>query len=480
MPRRKFIAIAMLSLSAPFGFFGLRASAQSVKVDYGTTTGTGHPEIFGGNRFPTDPTVAQQVVDAGVTLTRNDYYLEKIVPTSTVADYKDNVGNIQDPGTWKWGANILLVQSQAAKSMDLKILMIISYNTPWNSYSGTRYGVPKDWWVYEDIVKKIYLHFPADMVEVWNEPDITQYFDITGSPYSTPQAGYQDIYYHAARAIRSVDAHVPIGGPVICCQSPRDWIPSFLNDPRIPASWINFLSYHKYGTDNFEDPTVVNLAAANGRPHIPVYMTEWNANDPSNADAPEMVSFVGMRLSNMLNLGLSGANLFAIQDLASSKWAFYSRGQLLPTARTWLLMSKKLGMGADLSKIKKTTWSRVTTAVGAVNSSGQRILTVVNHSRRAVNVAVTLKNLGLSGDVTLQVYRASSNDDAQNPIETLTRTVVNNSVSLTISMPAYSVAGLIVSGTSPTPIPSPSPIPLRRLFAPAAPTPLPRPMPFRN
>src|SRR5713226_6000859 len=67
-----------------------------------------------------------------------------------------------------------------------------------------------------------------------------------------------------------------------------------------------------------------------------------------------------------------------------------------------------------------------------------------------------------------------------NPIETLTRTVVNNSVSHTISMPAYPVAGLIVSGTSPTPIPSPSPIPLRRLFAPAAPTPLPRPMPFRN
>jgi len=51
--------------------------------------------------------------------------------------------------------------------------------------------------------------------------------------------------------------------------------------------------------------------------------------------------------------------------------------------------------------------------VGAVNSSGQRILTLVNHSGRAVNVAVTLKNLELSGDVTLQVYRASSNDDAQ-------------------------------------------------------------------
>jgi len=123
-------------------------------------------------------------------------------------------------------------------------------------------------------------------------------------------------------------------------------------------------------------------------------------------------------------------------------------------------MSKKLEMGAGLFRIKNTTWSGVTTAVGAVNSSGQRILMVVNHSGTAVNIAVTLNNLGLSGSITLQVYRASSSDDVQNPIETLTQTVANNSVSQTINMPAYSVAGLIVSGTSPAPTPSPTPPPL--------------------
>jgi hypothetical protein len=113
MPRRKFIAIVMLSLSSPFGFLGFRASAQSVKVDYATTLGTKHPEIFGGNRFPTDPTMAQQVVFAGVPLARNDYYLKRIVPTSTLADYENNVGNLQDPRAWNWQPNDLLVQSGA-------------------------------------------------------------------------------------------------------------------------------------------------------------------------------------------------------------------------------------------------------------------------------------------------------------------------------------------------------------------------------
>ena len=426
------------------------AHAQSVTVDYRNTIGSGHPEIFGGSYFPViDTALQQQIVNAGVTLIRGDYRMGSLVTTSTIDNYKNNVGNVQDSGTWNWTGSIS--GAQAARNAGLKILMIIDYNVSWNSYSGTTEGVPKDWWVFEDIVKKMYRHFPADMLEVWNEPDINPHFlDLTGSPYTSPEAAYADIYYHAAHAIRSVDVKVPIGGPTMAggyAGYTGGWIFSLLTDRSIPNGWINFASYHNYAEGVSEDPTVLN-EAQEFRPGIPVYLTEWNARPCSGNDATT-VSYAGMRLSNMMNLGIAGASYYAIDDMAHQGCNFYADGKLLPKARAWRLMSKDLGLGAGPSIIKSTTVSGVTTAVAAINSSGQPVLAVVNHSGDEVSVTVILNNLGLAGSATLRVYRASyDSDDAQNPIEDVTQSVLNNVLSHAISIPPYSLAGLVLSSTS--------------------------------
>lgn len=415
-------------------------------VDYGNTTGTGHPEVFGGNRFQTNTTKAQQLADVGVTFERNIVELTLIVPPSTIADYNANAGNIQDPSTWNW-SGFDIAQIPPARNLGIRACLSINFNVTWNSYAGTKRGVPINWEVYEDIFKKVYQHVLPDQVEVWNEPDDS--LDLTGSPYGTPQDAYAAIYFHAAHAIRTVDANVPIGGPVTCCSWPRDWIPSFLTNPTIPANYINFVSYHNYSAKEVEDRAVFELAQQS-RPGIPVHMTEWNADadcagNSLNADDPATVSFVGMRLSNMINMGIAQADFWALNNSTFCSF-FVNGGQepLLPKARTWLLMSKKLGLGAGLFTLKHTAMRGVTAAIGAINSSGQSVATVVNNSDSSKKVVVELNRLPVSGPVTLDIYIASFASDPASPSETLNPKAKHNSLRRTIRMPPYSVAGLVI------------------------------------
>jgi Glycosyl hydrolases family 39 len=428
------------------GATSAKARATTVTVDYGDTTGTGHPEVFGGDRFQTDSAKAQQLADIGVTFERNIVEITSIVPTTTIADYNANVGNVQDPSSWNW-SGFDIAQIRPARNLGIRACLSINFNVPWNSYAGTKQGVPIDWEVYEDIVKKVYQHVLPDQVELWNEPDFS--LDLTGSPYGTPQDAYAAIYYHAAHAIRSVDANVPIGGPVTCCSSPADWIPTFLTNPAIPADYINFVSYHNYSTLEVEDRRVFELAQQS-RPGIPVHMTEWNADadcsgNPLNANDPATVSFVGMRLSNAINMGIAQADFWALNN--DTFCSFFTRGAeepLLPKARTWLLMSKRLGLGAGPFILKHTARNGVTASIGAINSSGQSVAAVVNNSGSSEKVVVHLNRLPVSGRVTLDIYTASFTSDPSSPSRTRRRNARNNALIERISMPPYSVAGLVI------------------------------------
>jgi len=128
--------------------------------------------------------------------------------------------------------------------------------------------------------------------EVWNEPNL-RYF------WSGTQEEYFKLYEHAARAIKSVDSQLRVGGPAT---SVNAWIPEMLAFCRDAGVPIDFVSTHHYPTDDplwrsnlsieefFQQSIhgrgtyrrgVLREMAARAREQageLPLYYTEWNSS----------------------------------------------------------------------------------------------------------------------------------------------------------------------------------------------------------
>lgn len=75
--------------------------------------------------------------------------------------------------------------------------------------------------------------------EVWNEPDLSVFFD-------GKKADYFKLYETTARAIRDVDQKLRVGGPAT---SGSKWIDSFLSFCRETQAPLDFISTHQYAGD---------------------------------------------------------------------------------------------------------------------------------------------------------------------------------------------------------------------------------------
>ncbi len=154
---------------------GATAKPIVVKVDYSHQTGETSALLFGGAHTPLleHKDAWNLINDAGVTMIRRDFFIEQILPSNiSLWDYKNNVNGVQDPSKWKqdaisWEAD----RFKTARSYGMKTMGIMAYIPAWLSSTGTPYGVPKDWDVYEDIVAKMYAIYKDDVdyLEIWNE-----------------------------------------------------------------------------------------------------------------------------------------------------------------------------------------------------------------------------------------------------------------------------------------------------------------------
>lgn len=464
--------------SLPSVFYGEAASGGNVTANYASQIGVGSPWIFGaaqGSR-PDHTDAWNKQAEVGVTMVRQDWFLNDLLPYSTVKDYKDNINNIQDPSTWPIGdVQWIADKFTNAQSRGMKLLAIVDYAPHWLTYSGTQHGVPKDWWVWKDIVKKAYLHFrnqygiKFDYIEVWNEPS-AQFLDVTNSGMTTEEA-YKAIYYHTWQAIREVDPHVPIGGPADYAPYRTEILEAMLQDGEINDK-IDFVSYHYYDDlhewkvgDGRPERFVDDVLQDYGREDIPVMLSEYNGSCCGTGrvnSTNKSISYIGDKLVWFLKRGFLAANYFRLTDGCGAHGeCFYdwtnSQAQLKPQAKAWRLASKKLGLGDGPSKVMETTHSNTISAAGAINSSNQCVVLIANDQGRAKIVTVTLQNLGLSGQVEVEVYLASSTSEATQPVISDTRTVQDGTLSLPIDMPAWSVAGIKLSDSGQsTPPPTPT------------------------
>jgi xylan 1,4-beta-xylosidase len=168
---------------------------------------------------------------------------------------------------------------------------------------------PKDWVKWDDLIAAFTKHlvdrYGIDEVaqwyfEVWNEPNLDFW---AGEP---KQASYWELYDHSARAIKSVNPRLRVGGPATAQAA---WVDAFIKhcaENKIP---VDFVSTHVYGNDRAQDvfgtdediprdkmacravKKVHNQIEASEMPHLPLIWSEFNAsykNEPEVTDSTYM------------------------------------------------------------------------------------------------------------------------------------------------------------------------------------------------
>lgn len=449
---------------------GATARPDIVTVDYSQQTAVGSPLIFGGAHTPLldHDDAWQKIENAGVTMLRRDFFIEQILPTNILlSDYKNNVNNVQDPS--KWNVKSISYEKDRfvlAKKHGMKTIGILSYVPGWLTYNGTPYSVPRDWGVYEDIVGKIYNIYrdDVDYLEIWNEPTYDRFLKTDGSGL-TPEQAYTQILQHAIKAIRKVDAEAndgrkaQLGGLVADNPNRTSMLEEMVTHTDVMKE-LSFISYHSYGHG---EPSSVNyreILDRSGYASMPLMLTEWNYNTEEHKtneffSGNKALLYTADQLISYFKQSIQGASYFIMEPISytipgvgAREMGFYrwnnGKATLLPQGKTWMLMSKSLGLGAGKSKIMKLETDTDINGISAINVKGYNTLALTNKSDTPRLIELQLNHLDITKRAAIYIYMASKDYDGSKPIRQELAEVTNGSLKTRFYMPEESLAGVVV------------------------------------
>ncbi len=172
---------------------------------------------------------------------------------------------------------------------------------------------PKDWQKWGDLIS----HFAQHLVdrygiaevsrwyfEVWNEPNLDFW---AGDP---KEQTYDELYDTTARALKSVNARLRVGGPATAQAA---WVDRFIAHAVQNQIPVDFVSTHVYANDTAQDvfgtnetiprtqmvcravQKVHDQVKASARPSLPLIWSEYNAsykNEPTVTDAVFMAPWL--------------------------------------------------------------------------------------------------------------------------------------------------------------------------------------------
>jgi xylan 1,4-beta-xylosidase len=134
---------------------------------------------------------------------------------------------------------------------------------------------PKDWDRWEDLVRDLVQHlidrYGLQEVrdhwafEVWNEPNL-EYF------WSGDASDYLRLYDTAARAVRSVDPGLRVGGPATAAVG---WVEDLVAHSEKTGAPLDFVSTHLYGAPPLD---LRPALARHGRQDAAIWWTEWGTH----------------------------------------------------------------------------------------------------------------------------------------------------------------------------------------------------------
>lgn len=176
---------------------------------------------------------------------------------------------------------------------------------------------PKDYSTWDNLISHFAQHLIArygiDEVsqwyfEVWNEPNIDFW---TGEP---KEATYYELYDHTARALKSANPRLRVGGPATAQAA---WVDRFIQHCASQNVPVDFVSTHVYSNDRSEDVfgthesisrkdmvcravrKVHDQVKASAKPGLPLIWSEFNAsymNEPGVTDT----EFMGPWMANTI------------------------------------------------------------------------------------------------------------------------------------------------------------------------------------
>jgi hypothetical protein len=430
-----------------------------VTVNYSSTIATAGNLVFGlsaWGKLTNHSTTAPLLADCGVTIIRSDFYMYDIVPTREVY----NAG----PSTWNWSPadpteSTGDVGIDPYSALGIKRMMIVHGIPGWmgsgqsTSWNGGDDALPvTDWDAFEGVCRAIYDHFKdkVDYFEIMNEPDTMTIPD------------YVTLYGHALTGMRQIDSNKLIGGPATGTTW-NEWLNQMM---AAYTTQVGFGSWHAYDpTHTAKDPEGVadwkQVAADHGNPNLPLFISEYNWDAGwelfgINCNDPDSIWWVAERISSSMNAGVTGMMLFgtnetsgAFDDSFRHGFVFINQdGTLTHKANMYRLLSKKLGLGVGNNDMKSVSYSGIDMAAAAINANGNLVCWFINSTSSDVATSATLNNTGLSGDVSLAHYVASTSNDASSAYTTEVKTVSSGTVTTSITIPAKSVYGIIVSAAS--------------------------------
>jgi xylan 1,4-beta-xylosidase len=313
---------------------------------------------------------------------------------------------------------------------------------------------PADYGEWEALIKALTQHlverYGIDEVrtwffEIWNEPNLKFFW--AGS-----QADYFKLYEHSARAIKSVDAQLRVGGPATSINA---WIPDMLEFCRKSGAPLDFISTHHYPTDDplwkNSDLTIeeffqkfahlmgqyergvlqkMTARARSEAGNLPLYYTEWNSSamlPDSLHDDAYAAALVAKTIAD--NDGLvDGYSFWTFTDLFEEGGQFSApfhggfglqtiHGIPKPTYRVFEMLHR---LGKE--RIPVAGGADSTVEMLAVKGATNLTLIVYNHNIpgaeiRAEEVAITLKGLAPSGPVSIARIDAQNANPKQKWME---------------------------------------------------------------
>lgn len=454
-----------------FGILIIKVSnAQTAKVicDFGSEGFNTFSDISSFNHYPAYNQVSDilpKAIESGLSGIRQDFYIEKIIPKSlcnSVQDYLNNVNGIQNPANWDFTETDLIIND--AYSRGLSIMALTTYCPEWLSYNQTgtteekQFGVPSNWTVYEDIIKKVVQRYQSKVtsIELYNE--ITYFLNLIGSPYTDKKAAITDMYYHAAKAIRTVNTTIPLGGLATAYATDYNELAYLLNDSRItPASnYFNFISFHDYnGTNNVRGVWEFRrIAAAKGFGNLPVYVNEWAASYGTDERhyTYKAIAYVGRTLIDCLQVN-AGSFYYQFTDSWNVLPHYYFTwdwswmvGTLNPQAKTFRALKNAKALAAGVN-VKPTYFSNFTNAIGLKNTDNKPVILLDNETDGNKTVDVIFRNVNMNTGGTLKMYLASESSDGSTA-SNISYTSGTNEVRATITLPRYSFAALVIDNYS--------------------------------
>ena len=176
---------------------------------------------------------------------------------------------------------------------------------------------PRDWTEWHDVVAALASHlverYGIDEVahwafEVWNEPNLEVFWS------GTPEE-YLRLYDESARAIKSVDPRLRVGGPSTAA---GEWVESLARYAAQHGVALDFASTHTYGNLPLDVRPSLRRHGFDG---VPIWWTEWG---------------VGSTHFGPIHDGVIGAP-FVLSGFAAAQgsWTRWRTGWSATTSRSW-------------------------------------------------------------------------------------------------------------------------------------------------